>query len=58
MPSNISELLQLARRARRHASAFAHDDAGPRLLEFARELEARAEGLAEVKSGEKQSSGG
>lgn len=47
----VVELLNLAQRARMHASSFTHDDIGQRMLEFARELEARAEDLAVVEAG-------
>lgn len=47
----VVELLNLARRARMHASSFAHDEIGERMLEFAIELETRAEDLALAKEG-------
>ena len=47
----VVELLSLARRARMHASAFAHDEIGHRMLEFAKELETRASDLALTEAG-------
>lgn len=50
LPPSVTDLLELARRARGHAAAFAHDEIGTRLLTFAEELEARAEALLQAGS--------
>lgn len=51
-PESVGEMLELGRRARRHAATFAHDEVGERLLAFAEELERRAEVLMGGGSGE------
>lgn len=45
MGANVTELLDLAKRARKHAQDFATHQVGESLLAFAEELEARAKAL-------------
>jgi hypothetical protein len=45
LPESVFDLRHRANRARRHAAALMHDEAAGRLLDFAAELEARADTL-------------